>query len=558
MEENNTQQNKPSNAKGLIIIIIIIILAIAGYFIIRSFNKEGGGGNASSISEEDLLPLSALNLQGKWERQDGDLKYILNFKSGNELEFTQYDKDGNITAESDFGSYEVSDGVLYLTITSAGETFADSCNAAVSLKMLIIKTIEGSKLFEGTYVVEAETKAEIDRLKEMFSENDNTEQSNDTTAQAPDTSEQFTDSTTQSVPNETASEQTANQEAQSNVGLSADILGYMSLTRDAAWGGVYPEYDMSLRMYPYEIDVNGYTVMVLFGYEDDDVLGRVPSKNVYYIQCPVQIVFSTVYNGSTYYDLKMLLGDKLQYSVEDVMGNMQKKLSANIDGYDVTFLSVMNDDSFELTPDTVISECTINVKDKAQDMGYTEPVNNANTSSFEHSILINSVMNNKTFGIGATFPIGWTLYDNDVVAEMNGVTELSAENIQSLFETNGMVYDAVAANTDTGTNLNFLAEDLSRSDNETITEQEYVSLSLTSIQTQLENQGYNVSYVTADTVTFAGSVHSCINISATVNDAQVFQHQVVIKSGKYMGILTVTSFTSEEDAKKAAEMFYAI
>lgn len=555
MEENNTQQNKPSNAKGL---IIIIILAIAGYFIIRSFNKEGGGGNASSISEEDLLPLSALNLQGKWERQDGDLKYILNFKSGNELEFTQYDKDGNITAESDFGSYEVSDGVLYLTITSAGETFADSCNAAVSLEMLIIKTIEGSKLFDGTYVVEAETKAEIDRLKELFSETDS---SQDSTMSS---TTESTSQTTEAKDSQGTSQQTTsvqdNQnvqapEVQGEIHLSSYITEYANITRDGIWGGVYPEYDSSIRGYSYEATADNYTLTLRFGYEnkENDSDERIPSEKIMFIDCPVQILLSAYMSGNTYYDLKSLLGDTLAYNVENIQDNIVKTLSAEIDGCTVSFNFTDN----ELTADTVITGCTVDVRNWKNNSAANnaEPEDN---DSFKRSRVINNVINSDLFKIGATFGNDWTFANDGIIAQYNGITEINDETIKSAFETNGIFYDAVIENTATNANISFIAEDLEITEqNEAMSEYEYTYAAIDGLEGQLVSQGYTVNYFKYGTTEFAGAEHACTDISISVDDTTFYEHQIFVKAGKYMGILTIMTL-SEEEAENIAQIFYGI
>lgn len=296
MEENNTQQNKPNNVKGLIIIIAIIAVVIVGYFIIQSFNNNDGDGNGSYISEEDILPLSALNLQGKWERQDGDLKYILNFKSGNELVFTQYDKEGNVTAKSDFGSYEVRDGILNLTITSAGETYADSCNAAVSLEMLIIKTIEGSKLFDGTYVVESETKAELDRLNGMFGSDSTT-------------------STEDEVPN--------NGGGASNDGdisVPAAFVDCLSMTAEELFDGNVPEADgrnfMAFGSVYYNISLSGYDVIAVYAHDfNQEGEEWLPIGEMLGMEIPIQSILPEK-SSYTLGELMVLLGDYI--SVEAV------------------------------------------------------------------------------------------------------------------------------------------------------------------------------------------------------------------------------------------------
>ena len=167
VQQNSPNGQKPANAKGLIIIIAIIAAVIIGYLIFQSLDKNGGGSNVdlSVISEEDRLPLGMSNLQGKWERYDGKIKYIINFKSNNELVFTQYDEAGNVSAESEAGTYEAKDDILSLTMTAGGQATAATCNAAVSVEKLVIKTVEGSGIFEGVYVVEEETRKEMEALE---------------------------------------------------------------------------------------------------------------------------------------------------------------------------------------------------------------------------------------------------------------------------------------------------------------------------------------------------------------------------------------------------------
>ena len=345
-QENSRSGQNPGGAKGLIIIIAIIAAVIIGYFVMQSFGK-GGSSNVdlSVISDEDRIPLGVSNLQGKWEKYEGDTKYIINFKSDNTIKFTQYDKDGNVTAESDTGTYEAKDDLLYLTMTAGGQAFADNCNAAVSVEKLVIKAVKGSSIFEGVYVIEEETRKELEYLEGLLNGTAQTEASTGNTEDSSAGSENNGGSSTEQQPADiTASEEETQTDppateppvtevpvSSQEVHLSESILKWLNATKEDAWGEDYPMYNMTPMANPYvDVECEGAIITLWFNIEEREDKWIVPS-DVFNIQgCPVNILFEPKIQGNMISDLKTLLGDELIISESG-------SLSAEIDGYRLSF-----------------------------------------------------------------------------------------------------------------------------------------------------------------------------------------------------------------------------
>lgn len=361
-QENSRSGQNPGGAKGLIIIIAIIAAVIIGYFVMQSFGK-GGGSNVdlSVISEEDRIPLGVSNLQGKWEKYEGDTKYIINFKSDNTIEFTQYDKDGNVTAESDTGTYEAKDYLLYLTMTAGGQAFADNCNAAVSVEKLVIKAVKGSSIFEGVYVIEEETRKELEYLEGLLNGTAQTEASTGNTEDSSagsennggsSTEQQHADITASEEETQTdppAAEPPASSDA---VYISDAIMNCLELTKEDIWGDDYPVYTEIQSYIWYDMECEGEVIPLLIDYEHLDDGTHIPNEVVQIMNCPISILFEPKVQGNTYRDLKALLGDYLIVTE----GDYKTELSVENDEFRIVFSYGYD----PLDDDTLIQDCNIN------------------------------------------------------------------------------------------------------------------------------------------------------------------------------------------------------
>ena len=89
-----------SDCIAAVIIGVIIWFGVSG-----GGNKSDNRPTAEQMGEQ--VELSSLNLNGIWSMTQNGADYELNFKSDKTLSFKQMDAEGNVTAASDSGTYEV-------------------------------------------------------------------------------------------------------------------------------------------------------------------------------------------------------------------------------------------------------------------------------------------------------------------------------------------------------------------------------------------------------------------------------------------------------------------
>ena len=143
MEQGSSKKN---NIIVLCVVIAVIAVALVAYFVI-SGQKDNGQPAVSATME-----LNTVNIYGAWYKKAGDSTYELRFKDNKELSYKQTAADGTVTAQSDEGTYDITDGKLILTIVAGGQTYSDTCIANVNEKqMSLVTEANGSGLFGGIY-----------------------------------------------------------------------------------------------------------------------------------------------------------------------------------------------------------------------------------------------------------------------------------------------------------------------------------------------------------------------------------------------------------------------
>lgn len=337
MEDN--QDKKQDGGKGLLIIIAIVILAVAAYFIIQGVNKKDKGSNQPtvSISEEDKLELSSLNLQGIWNKTVGTDRYELNFKMTKELVLTQYDKNGEVAVKSDEGTYSVENGVLNLTVVANGQTSTAAATAVLSDKYLIITVTEGSEIFAGTYTADREGISDVDNSgTESTIDADSAVSKPDSVASDP---ESF-------VSTPVSDDNSIYQLLSSNV---TDLI-LMTPQELMAASSTAP---LSNERGGMQVTINGYKITFGFSNGALDNNGKyspTDDSDLDWIFIPCEMFFSYPADGAhgeikgkqsyTYKELEAIYGDKLSNFYEEPEMNIGGyHVSADIDGYYVTFSS---------------------------------------------------------------------------------------------------------------------------------------------------------------------------------------------------------------------------
>lgn len=169
-----------------------------------------------------------------------------------------------------------------------------------------------------------------------------------------------------------------------------------------------------------------------------------------------------------------------------------------------------------------------------------------------------SVYKSEFIGIGCEVDATWTLYDDAQIRELNQLTmDAMSDEYAAALENAQIVYDMYAMDTTTGNSINVNLENLGLLYGATLSEADYVDLSLTSIKDALGSMGMENITAQATTVTMAGKERSAIQVQGSMAGISLYETVVCIKCGSYMACITVATMGSDQTADLLAK-FYAL
>ena len=166
---------------------------------------------------------------------------------------------------------------------------------------------------------------------------------------------------------------------------------------------------------------------------------------------------------------------------------------------------------------------------------------------------------NKALKIRADLPEDWILLTNEETAEVMGYARemVTDEEIARMLEESGAVCDFYAMAADnSGSNLNIQLQSFSFLQGAAVTEQALADASLDQVRQSLESIGMEDVKPTVESFSFAGKEHASIACSSTYMGVPLFERQVFVKVGRYIGIVTSFGF-SQEDADSFLGFFSA-
>lgn len=176
---------------------------------------------------------------------------------------------------------------------------------------------------------------------------------------------------------------------------------------------------------------------------------------------------------------------------------------------------------------------------------------------FAHGAVTANSYSSEFLGIKADFTDGWITVTNDVLAQNNGIDDMSDENVNKALNTNAILYELIAG-TETNTNVNIVIENLNITNNgKSLTGAEYIELAFPNIEAQFKAAGFESVDAEKSTVSFLGSEMTCINTKLTSEGQEAVQKMIPLGNGTYMGIVTFTG-ANEEEIISAMNMFQKI
>lgn len=160
-----------------------------------------------------------------------------------------------------------------------------------------------------------------------------------------------------------------------------------------------------------------------------------------------------------------------------------------------------------------------------------------------------SVYSNDLLDIKFTMNKDWEVFDEEQIAELNGMTKdiLSLdEELSEALEKSGSVQVFYAQRDGGLVTANIVIENIGLVYGALIDEKTYAENSVDQVAPALEAMGMADVETEIITVNFAGEDHTAINIHASLFGADFYETMVCMKVGRYIAGVTVGSYVTDE------------
>ena len=176
-------------------------------------------------------------------------------------------------------------------------------------------------------------------------------------------------------------------------------------------------------------------------------------------------------------------------------------------------------------------------------------VYNADTNTYENELL----------GLGCQLEEDWQVYDDDQMAQLNGMLAemMTDEAIAEQLESSGYVQAFYAQLGDQPINVNITVENLGLLYGAVLGEKEYAELSIGQLPAVLESIGLEDITTEITTTTFLGGEHTAINVHGLLQGTDFYETLVCLKVDRYMACVTAASYLADVTGE-ILDMFYAL
>ena len=182
---------------------------------------------------------------------------------------------------------------------------------------------------------------------------------------------------------------------------------------------------------------------------------------------------------------------------------------------------------------------------------------NGATDGFVHGNVAQSSYSSEFLGIKADFADGWVCAADDMLAENNGISDMSAENVNSALDTKAILYELIAT-TEGISNVNIVIENLNITNGgKALSGEEYIELAFDNVTASFKSLGIEEVDAEKSKINFLGSEMACMKTKLANQGQEMVQVMIPINKGTYMGIVTFSGET-EDDITSAMGMFKSI
>ncbi len=152
---------------------------------------------------------------------------------------------------------------------------------------------------------------------------------------------------------------------------------------------------------------------------------------------------------------------------------------------------------------------------------------------------------NKGLGIRVSVPATWQVLSDEQTAQLMGqlAENVDSESLAEALSTAGSMCDMYAVALDGGgDNVNITIEDLGILYGIALDEEKYLEIGLKNLEGSLGQMGITNIRVEKETFPFAGGDRFSALIKADFNGKPMYERMVLLKVGRYMGLVTSFSF----------------
>ncbi len=177
---------------------------------------------------------------------------------------------------------------------------------------------------------------------------------------------------------------------------------------------------------------------------------------------------------------------------------------------------------------------------------------------FSAGVTDGNTYTNEYFGFAATLDENWTMLTKDQITQITGQTAevLNDENLAKMYEDGKVVMEMYGVRSDNST-VNITVENLGTINGAKYDESGYVDESLKQLPDQLSAGGFTDIKTEKTTVTFAGTEHDGITITASVQSTAVHEVLACVKVGNYVAVITAVTF-GDSNPSEILDLFKAI
>ena len=177
---------------------------------------------------------------------------------------------------------------------------------------------------------------------------------------------------------------------------------------------------------------------------------------------------------------------------------------------------------------------------------------------FSAGVTDGNTYTNEYFGFAATLDENWTMLTEEQIAQITGQTAeaLDDENLAKMYDDGKVVMEMYGVRSDNST-VNITVENLGTINGAKYDESGYVDESLKKLPDQLSAGGFTDIKTEKTTVTFAGTEHDGITITASVQSTAVHEVLACVKVSNYVAVITAVTF-GDSNPSEILDLFKAI